>query len=183
MKLKDIKTGWTSLTVSIRGVERQSHDLLVASSAHAFNNRLDFSGIKFGLDCLEHVSGSFRIQAVIAYLEEFAGVTIEADKDNGFGFKVTKNASWTGTRGKRQLEVIKRTKWFEWAPSEKPLNTPKISAQYWVTMARGYASGTITQADIESDSGDFGWSKVMTMIDSSDGDAILDWAEKYQRQA
>ena len=179
MNTQELKSAWTNFTVSVRGLEKQSHELLCVTVDHMFSHRMDTSVLRFALESLENVEGSFRLQALIAYVVEFTGVTVQPDTDRGFGFIVKKDKEREMTRGKRQLALIQSTPWFEWAEAEKPLNTPKLNESAITTAAKGYATGEISAQELLDFANTF-VNKVKEHVHSDK--KVQDFAVKYLEQ-
>jgi hypothetical protein len=163
---KQLKKRWTSFTVSVQGMQRKCHDLLIASICHSYQNSNDWSMVRYGLDCLENVEGSFRIEAVKGWLETFAGVTIVAH-ERGHGFKVTTNKDWKGDRGADGIAECKRNPFYDWAPAEKPFVPFKMPTGFIGALAVAIITEETTEIEVIEEYGNVIAKKVMAKVSDS----------------
>lgn len=167
-----IKTLFRSFTTH----NRTAHDLAIEAIVH-FGQHGDvsmlekFTAAAFG--CQAH----FRYQAFKQWLTDHIPVKViePTEKAPALSIQVDRNKPKFDAA---MLAKCKATPFFEYIPADKPLTAPKIPENLAVTLARGLATGELTEKDISA----FAKTLLADAKTKVSDPKVQEWANKYKAQ-
>jgi len=158
--------------------QNASQKVLITIAPYLFDGSTDAEEVfEHFLNKLDKYDDRFKMEKshLELYAVEVMGLAVSFNKEDQTNTVTSEKVDVVTAR--KRLDKMKETAWYKYR--NKLLKPVKINHNIFTQMARGYAAGNITQQDIESEYGEFGWAKVETHLMD---DKVLDWAEKFQRQ-
>jgi len=177
---KDFKDKVAAFILTHTSQREQVHKLMIESVVSAYTHR-DTSHVRYLLDNINSVQGSFRVQAVVYWFEEIAGIN-PILSDNKYKAKLAKRETDSYDKVQVALCKLAANRFWKIAPSETKIKKLcKIESVFdsaVVQISRSLALDNLTMDEVNSTI-----SGLQDLIkERATDEKVLTWVEEYRTQ-